>query len=185
MAPPTAFTHSFMSAACTGSSSSKRRAETACSAGRAFSRAAAGPPATRTICACSAAVLEPRIGHDTNRTPFFSVRSWTERVMRVPQVDRSTSTSPSASPARTPSAPPSTASSAPSSETQVKTRSRPVAHSRAVAASFPPLETMWLAFAGVRFHTVRSCPAFRRLLAMGSPMVPRPTKPIRIRMRPF
>ena len=58
-------------------------AETAWSAGRARSRAVAGPPATRTICACSAAVLEPRMGpRRTARRASRPARSPTWRSAR-------------------------------------------------------------------------------------------------------
>ena len=40
----------------------------------AFSRAAAGPPTTRMSCACSAAVLEPRIGEQRKLTPWSAAR---------------------------------------------------------------------------------------------------------------
>ena len=69
MAPPTEFTTSFMRAACGALSSSITRADSARSAGRAFSRASAGPPATTVSWAFSAAALEPSSGAATKVAP--------------------------------------------------------------------------------------------------------------------
>ena len=178
MAPPTEFTTSFMRAACGALSSSMTRAERARRAGRAFSRAWAGPPATMVSCAFSAADLDPSSGAETKEAPRAPTRSSTDLALRTPAVDTSTSTAPLPRPASAPSGPSRAASTAFSSETHRKTRSWPAAASRGVAALFAPFFTSGSALDAVRFQTVTVWPDLRRLLAMGAPMVPVPRKPI-------
>ena len=183
MAAPTELTQSLSSAAWTASSDSNIRALTAWSAGRTCvaGRGLCRPPPGR------AGPSRPRRGSRASaRPPGWPPwpppsppppwRRGCRRSRGRPGCRRPSR------PASAPSGPSSTASRAFSSETQTKTASCPSAQALGVAARLAPFWTSASPFEAVRFQTVRSWPALRRLLAMGSPMVPRPMKPMRSRM---
>src|SRR5258708_682176 len=83
---------------------------------------------------------------------------------------------PSARDCSTPSGPNKIFSTAAVSETHSQTTSAPCAAAAGLGA-MPAPSTI---FPGVRFHTVTSCPALTRFVAMASPIIPKPKKATRI-----
>src|SRR5271165_1406706 len=86
--------------------------------------------------------------------------------------------SPASAPSSLPSLPHSTCSRAGGSLTMVKRISEAAAAWRGLLARAAPAATSSCAREAVRFQTVREWPAFKRFMAMGRPMSPRPMNPI-------
>src|SRR5438046_1432414 len=80
--------------------------------------------------------------------------------------------------ATTPSAPRRTSRTARASSSIVMTTSDFSARCRGPSAHVAPFSTSGRAFDSVRFQTTTGNPAFRRLLAIGAPMFPRPMNPM-------
>ena len=83
---------------------------------------------------------------------------------------------PSDSEASAPSAPNRTLSTASVSETHIQTTSAPCTAAAGVGATPAPSTSL----PGVRFHTVTSCPALTRFVAIAWPMIPKPKNATRI-----
>src|SRR5690606_5074818 len=144
------------------------------------SSASASPPTITDSVPFSAPSLPPETGASSMATPRAASSPARRRVAAGATVLMSTSTLPGSRPWTAPSSPTTTASRSGVSDTIVKTTSRPTAHSRGVAARAAPAAASGSSRSRVRLWTVTSCPAASRRLAMGAPIVPRPTKPTRM-----
>src|SRR5258707_259545 len=163
----------------------------ASNSGRARSTSASSPPIMIERRASIAPSWPPDTGASRVVKPFSFARSANARDATGEMLLMSMTRSPGCAPAAMPSGPNVTVSTSGAFVTIVTTMSERSATSRGVLATVAPSAFSASAFASVRFVTVTGNPALSAFRAIGSPMIPRPTKPMRclvlsvaIRLRP-
>jgi hypothetical protein len=114
------------------------------------------------------------------RMPRASSRRAIARAAAGEMLEKSMTSLPGAAASATPPAAKSTSSAARSSVTHIISISAAPARAAGVAAARAPLATNGASLSRLRFHTMTSCPAATRRVAMRLPMSPMPMYPKRI-----
>ena len=153
---------------------------TASNTGLAASKSSAAPPTMIESTPSMAPASPPDTGASSTRNPRSAPSAASAAATSGRMLEKSMTSAPDGAFSKTPPGPARTAWTSGESGTMVATTSASRTASAMSLAPRPPAATSCSTRSGLRLYPVTSNPALTRLAAIGAPMMPSPTNPIRV-----